>query len=146
SEGKIVTICNETIEHFVKVCPAHYNAILVDAPCSGTGIICRQPDIRWNRIEQDLISYQLRQIQILNQAAPLVLPGGVLVYATCSIEPEENSSVISHFLDHNRNFSLENCSDYLPARARSFVSDGCFAPLPTNEIDGFFAARLKRSA
>ena len=146
SEAKIITIRNETIEHFAKVCTVHFNAILVDAPCSGTGVICRHPDIRWNRIEQDLISYQLRQIQILNQAAPLVLPGGVLVYATCSIEPEENSSVIRQFLDDNRNFLLENCSDYLPASARNFVSHGCFAPLPTSEIDGFFAARLRRSA
>jgi 16S rRNA (cytosine967-C5)-methyltransferase len=145
SETDIVTIHHETIEDFAKVFSKQYNAILVDAPCSGTGVICRQPDIRWNRIEQDLISYQLRQIKILHHAAPLLLPGGVLVYATCSIEPEENSCVISHFLEHNPNFSLENCSDYLPDSARNFVSDGCFAPLPTKEIDGFFAARLRRS-
>jgi 16S rRNA (cytosine967-C5)-methyltransferase len=146
SDADIVSIHNETIERFAKTCTTPYNGILVDAPCSGTGVICRQPDIRWNRIEQDLVSYQVAQIKILNQAASLVLAGGILVYATCSIEPEENNHVIGHFLDDNPNFVLENCADYLPGSARHFVRNGCFAPLPMGEMEGFFGARLRRRA
>jgi 16S rRNA (cytosine967-C5)-methyltransferase len=66
----------------------------------------------------------------------------VIVYATCSIEPEENYQVIDRFLAEQHRFSLTDCLDYLPPEAHPLIHENCFAPLPTEEIDGFFAARL----
>jgi 16S rRNA (cytosine967-C5)-methyltransferase len=145
SGNRAFSLHNSTLERFTQTCPLHFDAILVDAPCSGTGIIGRQPDIRWNRQEQDLITYRQKQGRLLEAAADRLAPGGVLVYATCSIEPEENGQVITRFLADNPLFGLTDCRDFLPAAAHSLVNNGCFAPLPSPGCDGFFAARLTRS-
>lgn len=124
-----------------------FDGIFIDAPCSGTGIIRKHPDIRWNRQPEDLVSSQKTQLALLQTAATLIKPGGVLVYATCSLEPEENQQVVEQFLTTNPAFALTDCRDFLPASAASLVdAQGFFAPLPTEEIEGFFAARLVRSA
>lgn len=138
------TLClhNSTLERFARTCPLHFDALLVDAPCSGTGVIGRQPDIRWNRREQDLLSYREKQGGLLETAAGLLGSGGVLVYATCSIEPEENRQVIDRFLADHEGFEISDCREFLPAPAHALVVDGCFAPLPSSGCDGFFAARL----
>ncbi len=133
---------NSTLERFARTCPLHFDAILVDAPCSGTGVIGRHPDIRWNRREQDLLSYHEKQYQLLETAADLLVSKGVLVYATCSIEPEENRQVIDRFLADHRDFEITDCREFLPTPAHALVSDGCFASLPSSGCDGFFAARL----
>lgn len=119
-----------------------FDGILIDAPCSGTGVIGRQPDIRWRRSLEDITRYSAMQQQLLQIAAPMTHPGGVLVYATCSLENEENLAVVSTFLQKSRNFSLTDCSPFLPENASSLCRDGCFQPLPSQDIDGFFAARL----
>ncbi|MEA3469807.1 MAG: 16S rRNA (cytosine(967)-C(5))-methyltransferase RsmB [Thermodesulfobacteriota bacterium] len=119
-----------------------FHGILLDAPCSGTGVIRRHPDIRWNRRVEDFDQYQKTQLDLLHTAATLLRPQGVLVYATCSLEEEENEQVIEQFLTHNPDFSLENCTSSLPSTAHTFVTKGCFAPLPGPEIDGFFSASL----
>lgn len=128
--------------------PGHlppFDGILIDAPCSGTGVTGRHPDIRWNRRPEDLLRYQQEQLSILRHSATLLTPGGVLVYATCSLEPEENQEVIKTFLANHPAFHLTDCALHLPEAARRFVVDRCFAPLPDATIDGFFAARLQRS-
>lgn len=118
--------------------------ILVDAPCSGTGVIRRHPDIKWNRRQRDLPEYQTLQLEILQQAAQLLQPGGVLVYATCSLEPEENEQVVDKFLEENKEFSLSDAQKWLPAEATSLVNHrGFFTPTPADGIDGFFGARLQ---
>ena len=89
---------------------ANYDGILIDAPCSGTGVTGRHPDIRWNRRPEDLHRYQRMQLDLLNHAAPLLGPRGVLVYATCSLEPEENMEVVTAFLQSHRDFTLTDCS------------------------------------
>ncbi|MEE4312906.1 MAG: 16S rRNA (cytosine(967)-C(5))-methyltransferase RsmB [Desulfofustis sp.] len=137
-----LSLHNSTLEHFARTCPLHFDAILVDAPCSGTGVIGRHPDIRWNRQEQDLLFYREKQGRLLETAADLLAPGGVLVYATCSIEPEENRQVVDRFIADHHGFMITNCDEYLPAPAQALVADGCFAPLPSSGCDGFFAARL----
>jgi len=137
-----LSLHNSTLERFARTCPLHFDAILVDAPCSGTGVIGRHPDIRWNRREQDLLSYHEKQYQLLETAADLLVSGGVLVYATCSIEPEENRLVIDRFLADHRGFEITDCREFLPAPVHALVSDGCFASLPSSGCDGFFAARL----
>jgi 16S rRNA (cytosine967-C5)-methyltransferase len=123
-----------------------FDGIFIDAPCSGTGVIRKHPDIRWNRQEEDLAAFQEQQLGLLRTAATALKPGGVLVYATCSLEPEENQEVVERFLASVDGFALNDCRDFLPASAVSLVDgQGCFAPLPTKEIEGFFAARLVRN-
>jgi len=139
-----VTIHAGSLQDFSATGPAPFDAILIDAPCSGTGVIRRRPDIRWNRQAADLDAYQQTQRQILDQAALLLAPDGIIVYATCSLEPEENRMVISHFLHRHPEFGLSDCGPLLPGPARDLVADGCFQPRPSLSADGFFAARLVR--
>jgi 16S rRNA (cytosine967-C5)-methyltransferase len=80
---------------------ATFDRVLVDAPCSGLGTLRRDPDIRWRRTEADLPGLAAAQQRLLARAARVVVPGGRLVYATCSSEPEENAAVVDAFLrDH----------------------------------------------
>ncbi len=123
--------------------PQLFDAILIDAPCSGTGVIRRQPDIRWNRQPEDLPRYQGDQLQLLETAASLLRPGGVLVYATCSLEAEENEEVVQLFLQRYSRLTVENAADILPESTRRLVdAAGFFRTTPADEVDGFFAARL----
>lgn len=122
-----------------------FAAILVDAPCSGLGVIRRQPDIRWNRSEDDLPRYQAVQLKLLSQAAALLAPGGTLVYATCSSEPEENEEVVGQFLAARPRFALSS-PPFFPEAARHLInSSGFFQTRPDATLDGFFAARLVKS-
>ena len=125
-------------------CRTSFHGILVDAPCSGTGVTGRHPDIRWNREETDLLRYQAEQLDLLEMAAGLVREAGVLVYATCSLEPEENQEVVRRFLERHPEFHLSDPTPCLPAAAGRFVENLFFCPRPEETIDGFFAARLVR--
>ena len=124
--------------------PATVDAVLVDAPCSATGTMARHPDARW-RLSPGLIGRAAaRQRELFRAAAPLVRRGGLLVYATCSVEPEENGDVVNDFLQRHREFARE------PARgavaAELLTADGDFQSLPQRHgVDGAFAARLRRS-
>ena len=136
-------IFHGTLEEFALSNPGKFTAILVDAPCSGTGVIRKHPDIRWNRKHYDFAEYQAKQLALLHTAAKLLCSGGVLVYATCSIEPEENHEVVEQFLGSATGFITTNCQEFLPKAAAPLVDrHGFFAPLPGPEIEGFFAARL----
>lgn len=135
--GTIAALAAESSQQF--------QGILVDAPCSGLGVIRRHPDIRWNRREEELIRYQAGQLALLDQAAALLAPGGVLVYATCSTEPEENEQTVELFLSGHQDFLVEDCREYLPVAVGEFVGDdGFFRTRPDLGLDGFFAARLRR--
>jgi 16S rRNA (cytosine967-C5)-methyltransferase len=133
---------NQTLDEYSSWRGNTFDGILVDAPCSGTGVIRKHPDIRWNREEGQLHSYQNQQLALLEKAAELLTLGGVLVYATCSIEPEENQQVLHRFLENHTHFHLTDCREYLPSEAHPLIKGKVFAPLPSDEIDGFFAARL----
>lgn len=134
-----------SLQDFSAQCPGRFHGILLDAPCSGTGVTGRHPDIRWNRRPDDLPAYQHTQYELLQTAATLLCPHGILVYATCSLEEEENEEVIKSFLAANKNFSLDDAAAHLPPAARSLVRNGYYAPLPASDIDGFFGARLLRT-
>lgn len=123
-----------------------FAGILLDAPCSGLGVIRRHPEIRWNRSPEDLATYSRQQQELLALASSLLQPGGTLVYATCSTEPEENEEVIGKFLAGHRELSAENCRTRLPESARSLVNgQGCFRTRPGQSgLDGFFAAVLRK--
>jgi len=138
-------IYEETLQDFAKREKIQFDGILIDAPCSGTGVIGRHPDIRWNREEQDLLRYREKQLHLLEQAAELLGPKGILVYATCSLEPEENQNVILTFLSAHPDFALTNCAEQLPEAARGLVQNSFFCPHPSPTIDGFFGARMRRN-
>lgn len=86
--------------------PGAFDFVFIDAPCSGLGTLRRDPDIRWRRHEADLVQLAASQLTLLHRAAPLVRPGGVLLYATCSSEPDENDAVVSAFLAEASDFAL----------------------------------------
>ncbi len=145
--GDSLVIHKTTLQQFAALPGDHFfEGILIDAPCSGTGVMGRHPDIRWNREEEELLRYQQQQLELLANAAPLVKPQGVLVYATCSLEPEENHQLIDSFLRTHQEFVLTDCSPYLPKSAQRFVINKFFAPHPAATIDGFFAARMQKKS
>lgn len=141
-----LTLCRSSLQDYCRTTRLQFDGVLVDAPCSGTGVTGRHPDIRWNRRPEDFSRYQLEQLDLLDKAAELVAPEGVLVYATCSLEVEENQQVIARFLADHQDFATTCCREYLPESAGRFVDGEYFTPHPTGSIDGFFAARLMRRA
>lgn len=108
-----------------------FDRIFIDAPCSGTGTLARNPEIKWRLRPDDLPRFQQRQVAILSQAAPALASGGRLLYATCSLEQEENEEVIRQFLAEHRSFRRTHESWRLPGR---------------DEGDGFYTALLERSS
>jgi len=140
-----VMIVRQDLQTFSSSGLRPFASILIDAPCSGTGVIRRHPDIRWNRRPEDLAANRILQLNLLQTAASMLAPGGILVYATCSLEPEENELLIEQFLSAAAEFSLTSCRDFLPESAAALIDDdGFFKPLPSEELEGFFAARLIR--
>jgi len=120
--------------------------ILVDAPCSGLGVLRRHPEAKWRTREQALPRHQALQCQILEAVAPRLRPGGVLVYSTCSTEPEENEDVIEQFCRVHAEFKRESVAPWLPASAQGFVTEHGALSTVVNRfsMDGFYAARLRK--
>lgn len=117
--------------------------VLVDVPCSGTGTLRRHPDGRWRMGEDGVRVLAGVQERILQGAASVVPRGGLLVYATCALEPEENRGQVTRFLARHRDFRIEPGM----APARFLDSEGCLVVLPHESgFDGAFAARLRRRA
>lgn len=115
----------------------------LDAPCSATGVIRRRPDARWRLSEDRLRALAVLQGELLRSAAAVVPPGGLLVYATCSMEPEENGQQVSEFLSRHPEFRVEPG----PAPERLLDDAGCLTVLPAGGRDGHdgaFAARMRR--
>jgi 16S rRNA (cytosine967-C5)-methyltransferase len=109
--------------------PSAFNRILVDAPCSNTGVMRRRVDLRWRISPEEILRLRHTQLDLLKLAATKLKPGGVLIYSTCSLEPEENSEVVKEFLREHKNFKLESERELLP-----------FA----DNVDGAFVARLNQ--
>jgi 16S rRNA (cytosine967-C5)-methyltransferase len=120
------------------------DAVLLDAPCLGTGTFARHPDARWRVTPDALGRLARRQAALLEGAATAVAPGGILLYSTCSIEPEENAEQVNRFLERHPEFHRE-ASPRFPAELLS--AEGDLAILPQRHgVDGAFAARLRRSS
>ena len=120
-----------------------FDCVLVDAPCSGLGVLRRDPDIRWRRGPDDLPAFAAIQLAMLSRASETVRPGGRLVYSTCSSEPEENDEVIERFLDGRRGYDL--VSDAGGALAPLVDRKGFFRTLPFRDgVEALFGAVLAR--
>jgi 16S rRNA (cytosine967-C5)-methyltransferase len=118
-----------------------FERVLVDAPCSGTGTLRRNPEIRWRITADDIDDLSSRQKQLLLNASHVVKPGGRLVYSTCSVEPEENELVVQTLLENNIKFSLVD----LPT-GHAFTIRGTARTWPQHQAtDGFFVASFQRS-
>jgi len=117
--------------------------ILIDAPCTGTGVMGRKPDIRWRRKPEDITDMAILQMKLLKHMSQFLNDGGTLVYGTCSIEPEENWNVVEQFLKLNADFKLmTQPSQVMPEWINEM---GCLSTFPhIHGIDGLFAARITR--
>ena len=124
--------------------PAAFARILVDAPCTGLGTIRRRPEIKWRRQPEDLAAAAAVQQTILAGVAPALVPDGVLVYSTCSLEPEETVQVIETFLAAHPSFSLDDlAAQFSPDDG--LLAGGMVQAWPHRQgTDGFFVARLRR--
>ena len=122
--------------------PRQADRVLVDAPCSGLGVLRRKPDARWRKRPDDLAALARLQREILSSAADAVKSGGVLVYSTCTIEREENEAVVEDFLARHEEFSLDNAGELLPLKKRP---ERMLQLYPQRDgTDGFFIARMRR--
>ena len=118
--------------------------VIVDVPCSGLGVLRKKPDIKWKREPEDIQKLIKIQSTLLENAARLVKPGGVLVYSTCTTEPEENDFIVKSFLTLHPEFTLGDASMFVN---KSVVTpEGFIQTFPhRHHIDGSFAARLVKS-
>jgi len=124
-----------------------FDRILVDAPCSGLGVIHRNPEGKWWKVPADPARLAVTQRALLSNAAARLKPGGILVYSTCSTSLEENEQVIDNFLNDHPAFVIEPVSRVLPQTAAMETAAGFFRSWPHRHgMDGFFAARLIRNA
>lgn len=126
---------------------ASFDGVLVDAPCSGLGVLRRNPEARWRLHPADITLLAERQAAILNQAAPLVKPGGRLVYAVCTNTPEETGDQVANFLERHPDFQLEPLTPLVPQGWQGLLDErGCLRSWPRQlDLDGFFAARFRRN-
>jgi 16S rRNA (cytosine967-C5)-methyltransferase len=126
-----------------------FDAVLVDAPCSGLGTIRRDPDVRWRRAEADLAAMAGAQREMLAQLATVVRPGGRLIYSTCSSEPEENEAVVAAFLEAHPSFRRGTPATFSDRSdlAALLDADGALMTLPFRDgLEAFYAALLVRSS
>lgn len=139
-QTKQANILKTTIKDF----GFYFDRVLLDAPCTGLGVLRRNPDSKWKRTKKDIARLGAKQKKMLNAAANLVKPGGILVYAVCSCEKEENEAVINKFLEKRKDFSIDK--EFESDNYKKLItSEGFLKTYPEiNNMDGFFAARLRR--
>ena len=126
-----------------------FDRILLDAPCSGLGVIRRKPDLKWSKIAEDIASLVKIQQELLNAVAPLLKKGGVLVYSTCTLTNEENQQIVNNFVAKNSGFRLDQSLEaFLPevVTKKITTTGGMIQLLPQHfQTDGFFISRIIRT-
>lgn len=123
-----------------------FDKILLDAPCSGWGVVSRHPDGKWSRNDRDIERLSQIQGRMLDEAVPLLRRGGKLLYVTCTLLKEENQGVVNAALGRHQDLSLLNLRDHAPERCRDLVdAQGFFRTFPhKHNMDGFFAALFEK--
>ena len=117
--------------------------VLLDVPCTGTGVLAKRADLRWRRTPEDLRRIIRVQAQLLDAAAQWVQPGGILVYSTCSLEEEENEAQVQAFLARNQAFEPEHAARFISGEV--VIKAGYLRTTPpVHQADGTFAARMRR--
>ncbi len=138
---------NVEVVHYDEVLSSaqRYDAILVDAPCTGTGVLARRPDLRWRRNPEDVGRMADIQLALLRIAADKLKDGGRIIYSTCSVEPEENGGVVDSLISGGDGWTVEPADRYI---APELVDEAGFLSVLGPEIrgDGVFAARLRKTA
>ncbi|MCG7383502.1 16S rRNA (cytosine(967)-C(5))-methyltransferase RsmB [Paenibacillus sp. ACRRY] len=126
---------------------ASFDRILLDAPCSGLGVIRRKPDVKWTKSPEDIEDISGLQRELLDRVAPLLKPGGVLVYSTCTIEPAENELMVADFLKrHSEYQAVDSAWTGTELEKWNRVNGGVQILPQYAHSDGFFIARLTRAA
>ncbi|SHN15593.1 16S rRNA (cytosine(967)-C(5))-methyltransferase RsmB [Gracilibacillus kekensis] len=125
-----------------------FDRILIDAPCSGLGVLRSKPDIKYNKSEEDIVKLSTIQLEILDHVKPLLKSDGKLIYSTCTVDKEENENVIKTFLENNRDVEVDpHFFEELPEQLKESMGQSPFGvqifPQDINS-DGFFITRLKR--
>lgn len=121
--------------------------VLLDAPCSGLGLIRKKPEIRWSIKPEDIMELQKVQMRIIDNASKYVKKGGILLYSTCTISREENEDIIENFVKENPNYQLEDISEFISDKITGDESQstGYIKLFPhIHSMDGFFIAKLIR--
>lgn len=126
---------------------ASFDRILLDAPCSGLGVIRRKPDVKWTKSPEDIEDISGLQRELLDRVAPLLKPGGVLVYSTCTIEPAENELMVADFLKRHPEYqAVDSAWNGTEMEKWNPVNGGVQILPQYAHSDGFFIARLTRAA
>jgi 16S rRNA (cytosine967-C5)-methyltransferase len=128
---------------------ASFDRVLLDAPCSGLGVLRRNPESRWRRTEAEIDELARLQEQMLGNVAPLLRPGGVLVYSLCTITPEETEGVVEAFLAAHADFQREDVRQSVPDHWQPLFDErGTLRTWPHSHggMDAFYAVRLRKGS
>jgi len=145
----IIKIINDDVRNIGKYISGKVDRILVDAPCSGLGVLRRRVEAKWRRTQKQILEFSKLQYEILDSISKVIKHNGILVYCTCTIEPEENHQVIERFIENHSEFQLESVLPFLPEGIRQIkdiVSDEGFLQIyqHLHNMDGFFSVRMRK--
>ena len=143
----IEPICLDLSMPLPQTLPQTYDAILVDAPCSGLGVIRRRADLRWRKSLKEISELAIIQLQILLNCSKYLKIGGRLIYATCTTSRDENQAVVAKFLAQAQNFRMITREEIEPEHLQKLINQNNFLEtslIETAKMDGFFAAMLTR--
>jgi 16S rRNA (cytosine967-C5)-methyltransferase len=142
----ITSAVADTTESLFSLLRSKFDKILLDAPCSGWGVVSRHPDGKWSRNARDIERLPQIQGRMLDEAVPLLRSGGRLLYVTCTLLREENEEVINGALERHQDLSLLNLRDHAPEWCQDLINEeGFFRTFPhKHNMDGFFAALFEK--
>jgi len=125
--------------------PEGFDRVFLDAPCSGLGVIRRNPDLKWRSTPREILRLSNLQMRLLLEASRHVKPGGFLMYSTCTLTPEENQGVVEAFLEREKDFKVIDLKGVFGLESDFFTPEGYFLSLPhLHGTDGFFAALMQK--